>query len=122
MVTVHDRAMAKIVGAPLEAADSDEKPIFAVMDERGTHHVTSAAVNAYIHAHTEAPASAKVFRTWGATVAAAAVLAGAVPPPDVLARSREWLAVGAAASLLGDTASVTRFSYIHPAWVNSWPL
>jgi DNA topoisomerase I len=116
-VTVHDRVTAKIVGALIEAADSDAKPIFAVADEHGTHHVTSAAVNAYIHAHTEAPASAKVFRTWGATVAAAAVLAGAEPPPGVSARSRERLAVGAAASLLGDTASVTRSSYIHPAWV-----
>jgi DNA topoisomerase-1 len=80
--------------------------------------VTSAAVNAYLHAHTQAPVSAKVFRTWGATVAAVAVLAGAEPPADVSARSRERLAVGAAATLLGDTASVTRSSYLHPAWTN----
>jgi DNA topoisomerase-1 len=80
--------------------------------------VTSASVNAYLHAHTQAPASAKVFRTWGATVAAVAVLAGAEPPADVSARSRERLAVGAAANLLGDSASVTRSSYIHPAWVD----
>ena len=33
-------------------------------------------------------------------------------------RSRERLAVGAAATLLGDTASVTRSSYIHPAWID----
>ena len=75
-------------------------------------------MNAYLHAHTQAPASAKVFRTWGATVAAVAVLAGAEPPADVSARSRERLAVGAAATLLGDTASVTRSSYIHPAWID----
>ncbi len=80
--------------------------------------MTSAAVNAYLHAHTQAPASAKVFRTWGATVVAVAVLAGAEPPADVSARSRERLAIGAAATLLGDTASVTRSSYIHPAWID----
>jgi DNA topoisomerase-1 len=117
-VTVHDQATAKIVDALLSAAGDDAQPIFAATGEHGTHHVTSAAVNAYLHAHTEAPASAKVFRTWGATVAAVAVLAGADPPADVSARSRERLAIGAAATLLGDTVSVTRSSYIHPAWIN----
>jgi DNA topoisomerase-1 len=117
-VTVHDPVTAEVVGALLNAADNDEQPIFAVTGERGTHYVTSTAVNAYLHAHTQAPASAKVFRTWGATVAAVAVLAGAEPPADVSARSRERLAVGAAATLLGDTAAVTRSSYIHPAWID----
>ena len=118
-VTVHDQVTAKVVGALVSAADNDAQPIFAVTGEHGTHHVTSAAVNAYLHAHTQAPASAKVFRTWGATVAAVAVLAGAEPPADVSGRSRERLAVGAAATLLGDTASVTRSSYIHPAWIDA---
>ncbi len=117
-VTVHDRATAKVVSALLSAAVNDAQPIFAVRGEHGIHHVTSAAVNAYLHAHTQAPASTKVFRTWGATVAAVAVLAGAEPPADVSARSRERLAVGAAATLLGDTPTVTRSSYIHPAWID----
>ena len=117
-VIVHDQVTSKVVGALVRAAGNDAEPIFAVTGEHGTHHVTSAAVNAYLHAHTQAPASAKVFRTWGATVAAVAVLAGAEPPADVSARWRERLAVGAAATLLGDTASVTRSSYIHPAWID----
>ncbi len=119
IVTVHDQVTAKVVGALVSAAASDAQPIFAVRGEHGAHHVTSAVVNAYLHAHTQAPASAKVFRTWGATVAAVAVLAGAEPPADVSGRSRERLAVGAAATLLGDTASVTRSSYIHPAWIDA---
>jgi DNA topoisomerase I len=117
-VTVHDQVTAKVVGALVSAAGNGAQPIFAVTGEHGRHHVSSAAVNAYLHAHTRAPASAKVFRTWGATVAAVAVLAGADPPADVVARSRERLAVGAAATLLGDTQSVTRSSYIHPAWID----
>ncbi len=118
VVTVRDQVTAKVVSALVSAAGSDEQPIFAVRGDHGTHHVTSAAVNAYLHAHTQAPASAKVFRTWGATVAAVAVLAGAEPPADVSARSRERLAVGAAATLLGDTPSVARSSYIHPDWIS----
>jgi DNA topoisomerase I len=117
-VMVNDHATAKVVGTLIRAAPDDVQPIFTATGEQGAHHVTSAAVNAYLHAHTQSPASAKVFRTWGATVAAVAVLAGAEPPADVSARSRERLAVGAAASLLGDTASVTRSSYIHPAWID----
>ena len=119
VVTVHDQVSAKVVGALVSETASDSQPIFSVRGEHGTHHVTSSVVNAYLHAHTQAPASAKVFRTWGATVAAVAVLAGARAPGDVSARSRERLAVEAAATLLGDTASVTRSSYIHPAWIDA---
>jgi DNA topoisomerase I len=119
VVTVRDQATARVVGKLADAAGDDAQPIFAVRNEHGTHHVTSATVNAYLHAHTRAPASAKVFRTWGATVAAVAVLAGAEPPADVSAGSPERLAIGAAAALLGDTASVTRSSYIHPAWISA---
>ena len=119
IVTVQDQVTAKVVSALVGATADDAQPIFSVSGGHGAHHVTSAAVNAYLHAHTQAPASAKVFRTWGATVAAVAVLAGAEAPADVSARSREHLAVGAAARLLGDTASVTRSSYLHPAWVDA---
>ena len=119
VVTVHDQVTAKVVGGLVSAAASDAQPIFAVRGEHGVHHVTSSVVNAYLHAHTQAPATAKVFRTWGATVAAVAVLAGAEAPADVSARSRERLAVGAAAKLLGDSASVTQSSYIHPAWIDA---
>jgi DNA topoisomerase I len=117
-VTVHDQTTAKVVRALLSSAGSDAQPLFSVPGEHGAHHVTSAALNAYLHAYTQAPASAKVFRTWGATVAAVAVLAGAEPPADISGRSRERLAVATAATLLGDTVSVARTSYIHPAWIN----
>ncbi len=110
-VTVHDQVTAKVVGTLVSAAGNDAQPIFAVTGEHGTHHVTSAAVNAYLHAHTQAPASAKVFRTWGATVAAVAVLAGAEPPADVSARSRERLAVGRCGNFAG------RHDLRHPVFV-----
>jgi DNA topoisomerase-1 len=75
--------------------------------------VHSTEVNAYLHAHTAAPASAKVFRTWGATAAAAAVVAGATTTVGA-SRSVETSAVRAAADLLGNTATVARASYVHP--------
>jgi len=119
LVSVRDRPAAAVVGDLVDAAESDDALLFTIPSRHGAQHITSTAVNAYLHTHTGAPASAKVFRTWGATVAAVAVLAGADPPAEVTARTRERLAIGAAAALLGDTPTVTRSSYVHPAWIDA---
>ncbi len=118
-VTVTDRAASRVVSALLATESSDELPLFSTAGEHPTHLVTSATVNAYLHAHTGAPATAKVFRTWGATVAAVAVLAGAESSTSDPHVPKELLAAGAAAALLGDTVAVTRSSYIHPAWLDA---
>ncbi len=80
-------------------------------------HVTSAHVNGYIHTLAGIDASAKSFRTWAGTVLAAAALGGAdvsgLARPN--ARSPQNAAVQATAALLGNTPSVARASYIHPA-------
>jgi DNA topoisomerase-1 len=77
--------------------------------------VGSAAVNAYIHGATTAPATAKTFRTWGGTAAAAAVTAGAVPPGGTRSARPDLRAYDAAAELLGNTRAVARRSYVHPS-------
>ena len=118
-VAVNDRAAARVVSALLATEGDDESPLFSSSGEHPAHLVTSAAVNAYLHSHTGAPATAKVFRTWGATVAAVAVLAGAESSNVSLHLRKERLATEAAAGLLGDTVAVTRSSYIHPAWLDA---
>ncbi len=118
-VAVTDRAAARVVSGLLAADSNDESPLFSTAGEHSTRIVTSAAVNAYLHSHTGAPATAKVFRTWGATVAAVAVLAGAEASTSAPRLSKERLAAEAAAALLGDTVSVTRSSYIHPDWLDA---
>jgi DNA topoisomerase-1 len=118
-VTVTDRAAARVVSALLAKNSDHESPLFSIGGERPVHLVTSAAVNAYLHSHTGAPATAKVFRTWGATVAAVAVLAGAESPARSPRAAKEREAAGAAAALLGDTVAVTRSSYIHPGWLDA---
>ena len=118
-VAVTDRAAARVVSALLATNSNDESPLFSTAGEHPAHLVTSAAVNAYLHSHTGAPATAKVFRTWGATVAAVAVLAGAEPSTSNTNAPKERLAAGSAAALLGDSLAVTRSSYIHPAWLDA---
>jgi DNA topoisomerase I len=70
--------------------------------------ISSADVNAFIRSSTGAPFTAKDFRTWGGSVAAAAAL-----------RRRPDAGVGhiveAAADWLGNTPAIARASYIHPA-------
>ncbi len=118
-VAVTDRPAARVVSALLAADSNDESPLFSAAGEHPAHLVTSATVNAYLHSHTGAPATAKVFRTWGATVAAVTVLAGAESSTSTPHVRKERLAAGAAAALLGDSVAVTRSSYIHPAWLDA---
>jgi DNA topoisomerase IB len=67
-------------------------------------------VNNFLRCLSGGPFSAKEYRTWNATVIAAAALAGQRP---VDARAAK-LASRAAADALGDTPAVARQSYIDP--------
>jgi len=114
-ITVADRDAVAVLRALTRQERDAEDVLFAYGRPPAWHHLDSAAVNAYLHAHTSAPATAKVFRTWGATVAVAAVSAGAAVSGAAAGKRRPDLrAFAAAADLLGDTVAVTRSSYVHP--------
>lgn len=114
-ITVADPEVAAVLRLLRRQERGDEDVLFAYGRAPLWHHLDSAAVNAYLHTHTSAPATAKVFRTWGATVAAAAVSAGASPGDAAAGRRRpDMRAYAAAADLLGDTITVARASYVHP--------
>lgn len=78
--------------------------------------VKSPDINAYLKAATSRDASAKDFRTWGATVVAAVALGVAAPQATTkTARTRAIRrAVGEVAHYLGNTPAVARASYIDP--------
>jgi DNA topoisomerase I len=113
-VTITDRDVVKIIAALLAQPAPRESELFVAGGSGAPHGIHSTEVNAYLHQHTNAPATAKVFRTWGATAAAATVVAGAKTNAGG-GRTVEAAAVNAAAQLLGDTPAVTRRSYVHPA-------
>jgi len=78
--------------------------------------VTSDDVNAYIREAMGDAFSAKDFRTWAGTVSAARALRDMEPstsPTD--AKRRITVCVKAVAGLLGNTPTVCRASYVHPA-------
>ena len=83
--------------------------------------VSAALLNAYIGRHLGDGFTAKDFRTWGGTLAAAVALAEH-GPPDGNGDERRVLAavmrrVGAE---LGNTASVARQAYVSPAVIEQW--
>jgi DNA topoisomerase-1 len=109
-----DDAQAARVVDELIAGSSHGAPLFSIEAPDGRYAVSSAVVNAYIHGATSAPATAKTFRTWGGTAAAAAVSAGAASPVVVASRRPDLVAYDAAAFLLGNTRDIARRSYVHP--------
>ena len=99
----------------LRSRPADGDALFAYYQDRRWHPVHGSDVNDYLKYLTGLDVSAKDFRTWAATLAAARALClesaeGAAHPKKTIN-----LCVKAVAGLLGNTASVCRASYIHPS-------
>ncbi len=111
---VHDRRLVRIIKA-LQAMPGQR--LFQYVDEAGERHtVGSHDINAYLHEITAEHFTAKDFRTWAGTVAAAKALAMQPPPSGKTEAKRLTnLCVKATAGLLGNTPAVCRSAYIHPA-------
>lgn len=103
-------------GVELLAWRDGERPIV-------WHDVESADINAYVRALLDADASAKDFRTWHGTVAAARALGAAAPARELSATARRR-AIAAAmrevADALGNTPAVARASYVDPRVIDLW--
>lgn len=108
-----DRRLARIVKA---CQDVPGQRLFQYLDEDGQRRsIESADVNAYIRAAIGQDFSAKDFRTWAGTLAAARGLC-TVPKAGSATEAKRNVntCVKAVAVLLGNTAAVCRGSYIHP--------
>ncbi len=96
--------------------------LFQFVDADGARHdIGSADVNAYLREVSGADITAKDFRTWAATLAAARALADVDPPlSDTEARRLIAGCVRDTAGLLGNTPAVCRSAYIHPGVFAGW--
>jgi DNA topoisomerase-1 len=115
---VSDRALARVVRACRDLPGQD---LFQYRCRDGAARgrakpIGSADVNDYIHKAAGAEFTAKDFRTWAGTVAAAARLAALEAPDTKAAAERAVCAViKEVAGVLGNTPAVCRKSYVHPA-------
>lgn len=113
-VSVRDRRLARVIRS---LRDLPGQSLFKYRDADGDLcPITSDDVNAYIRDAMGEQFSAKDFRTWAGTVSAARALRGMEPPTSPTdARRQITLCMKATAGLLGNTPTVCRSSYVHPA-------
>ena len=118
-VRVDSPRLARIVR---RCHDLPGQQLFQYIDGDGqVRPVTSADLNAYIREHTGVEATAKTFRTWGATVLAAEILAAQeTPTSDAHGARLVNAAIDQVAARLGNTRTVCRNSYVHPKVISSY--
>lgn len=110
----HDRRLARVIRA---CQDLRGQRLFKYVDEAGeVRAVMSGDVNDYIRAAIGDGFTAKDFRTWFGTLAAARALTLEPRPGDATAlKAATVRAIKAVAGLLGNTPAVCRAAYVHPA-------
>ncbi|MFN2477136.1 MAG: DNA topoisomerase IB [Chthoniobacterales bacterium] len=118
-IAVADRRLARIVK---KVQDLPGQELFAYVDEEEVvHDLTSQDVNDYLREITGEQFTAKDFRTWAGTVLAAVAL-NAVEAFENKTQAKKNVksAITAVAKILGNTPSVCRKCYVHPAVLESY--
>jgi DNA topoisomerase-1 len=113
-IDVRDKRVARIVR---RMQDLPGQPLFQYLNGASEPRtIDSDDVNAYLQEITHEPISAKDFRTWGGSVLAAQALRELGPAETKTAlKTNVVVAVDTVAARLGNTRTVCRASYIHPA-------
>jgi DNA topoisomerase-1 len=114
-----DRRLARIMRTLQEIPG---QRLFQYLDDEGERRpVGSADVNAYLRDAMGEHFTAKDFRTWAGTLAAAKALAMQPSPAgDRESRRLVTLCIKATAGLLGNTPAVCRSAYVHPAVLDAF--
>jgi DNA topoisomerase-1 len=124
-VELDDKRLIKIVRSVHKLPGQN---LFQYVDDEGSRQpVDSSAVNQYLREAANSldveSFSAKNFRTWGATLLAAKLLARAPIPERGGARAHTRIindAIKEVAATLGNTPAVCRSSYIDPQIIRGW--
>jgi DNA topoisomerase I len=118
-VSVTDRRIARIVQRCQELRGEE---LFKYLDDDGKRQEVDAEdVNAYLQGVTGRDITAKDFRTWAGTMLAAEALRAMGPAKTKREAERNIVAaVDMTAKRLGNTRSVCRKYYIHPALIEAY--
>jgi DNA topoisomerase-1 len=118
-VGVRDRRLAKIIR---QLQDLPGQDIFQYVDDEGeVRDVTSQDVNEYLREITGEDFTAKDFRTWAGTVLAAMALnAQEAFTNKTQAKKNIKDAISAVAKILGNTPTICRKCYVHPAVLETY--
>ena len=114
-VTIRDKDVATAIGE-MRRRRSKSQRVLAYRTDDGWRDLEASDVNAYLHEIFDAEVTAKDFRTWHATVHAAAALAASPEPGDTQASRKRAVkeAVEQVADYLGNTPTIAKNSYVDP--------
>jgi DNA topoisomerase-1 len=117
-VDLTDRRLANIIR---RCQDIPGYELFQYEDSEGYHSIDSADVNEYLREISSEDFTAKDFRTWAGTVLACAALRQLEAfDSETQAKKNVVQAIDAVAERLGNTRSVCRKCYVHPAVLDSY--
>jgi DNA topoisomerase I len=118
-IKVDDPRLARIIKRVRDLPGQD---LFQYVDDEGeSHSVGSSDVNDYLRSITGEDYTAKDFRTWSGTLLAALALQEYEKfDSEAQAKKNVVRAIEAVAERLGNTPSVCRKCYIHPAVIESY--
>ncbi|HEX5088485.1 MAG TPA: DNA topoisomerase IB [Nocardioides sp.] len=122
VVEIDDEVVVAAIEVMRRRRTPDDPGLLAYKDGRSWRSIIPGLVNDYVRETTGLDATAKDFRTWHATVLAAAALAGTDEPGETKT-SRKRAVSGAmkeVASFLGNTPTLARSSYVDPRVVDSY--
>jgi DNA topoisomerase-1 len=113
-----DRRIANILKT---LQDMPGQHLFKYENEGHYCSISSRDVNDYLSAFAGPAFTAKHFRTWAGTVRAFSLLADTAVPETRTAQARAVnAAIDQVAAQLGNTRTVCREAYIHPALLDTW--
>jgi DNA topoisomerase I len=118
-VRVADRRLARIIQRARELPGQE---LFQYVDDDGKPHaVDSADVNDYLRSITGEDYTAKDFRTWSGTVLAALALQEFEKfDSEAQAKKNIVRAIETVAERLGNTPTICRKCYVHPAIIDAY--
>jgi len=118
-VSLQDRRLARVIKQCEELPGYE---LFQYIDENGERHaIDSSDVNEYLGEVTGHHFTAKDFRTWAGSVLACDLLRGmGAFESATQAKKNVVAAIRAVASELGNTPSVCRKCYVHPAVLEAY--
>ena len=118
-IKVEDRRLARIIQ---RTRDLPGQELFQYIDENGEpHSIDSADVNDYLREITGEDYTAKDFRTWSGTVLAALALQEFEKfDSEAQAKKNIVRAIESVAEKLGNTPSICRKCYVHPAIIDAY--
>ncbi len=121
-VEIDDAAVIDAIEVMRRRRSKDDSSLLAYKNGRGWRAVVPEVVNEYLREVTGLEATAKDFRTWHATVLAAAALAETEEPGESKA-SRKRAVAGAmkeVAEFLGNTPALARSAYVDPRVIEAY--